>query len=50
MTFTEAQRKDLAAGKPIQGTGFVSAMGRTFDARISWKKEGCKKKIVPSFG
>ncbi|WP_328964199.1 hypothetical protein [Streptomyces virginiae] len=50
VTFTDAQRKDLAAGKTIQGTGFVSAKGKTFDARISWKKEGGKKKIVPSFG
>ncbi|MGT2527267.1 topoisomerase C-terminal repeat-containing protein [Streptomyces nojiriensis] len=50
VTFTDAQRKDLAAGKTIEGTGFVSAKGRTFDARISWKKEGGKKKIVPSFG
>ncbi|GGS80294.1 hypothetical protein GCM10010286_00990 [Streptomyces toxytricini] len=50
VTFTDAQRKDLAAGKTIQGTGFVSAKGKTFDARISWKKQGGKKKIVPSFG
>ncbi|MFD7540189.1 DNA topoisomerase [Streptomyces sp. NPDC059819] len=49
VTFTDAQRKDLAAGKTIQGTGFVSAKGKTFDARISWKEEGGKKKIVPSF-
>ncbi|MFJ6759945.1 hypothetical protein ACIQNK_33605 [Streptomyces sp. NPDC091273] len=28
VTFTDAQRKDLAAGKTIQGTGFVSARGR----------------------
>ncbi|MFJ1954376.1 DNA topoisomerase [Streptomyces microflavus] len=50
VTFTDTQRKDLAAGKTIQGTGFVSARGRTFDALISWKIEGGKKKIVPSFG
>ncbi|MBK3582950.1 DNA topoisomerase I [Streptomyces sp. MBT57] len=50
VTFTDTQRKDLAAGKTIQGTGFVSARGRTFDALISWKNEGGKKKIVPSFG
>ncbi|MEU7155990.1 DNA topoisomerase [Streptomyces chrestomyceticus] len=49
VTFTDAQRKDLAAGKTIQGTGFVSAKGKTFDARISWKVEGGKKKIVPWF-
>ncbi|WP_093802182.1 DNA topoisomerase [Streptomyces sp. Wb2n-11] len=50
VTFTDTQRKDLAAGKTIQGTGFVSAKGKTFDALISWKEEGGKKKIVPSFG
>ncbi|WP_239146288.1 hypothetical protein [Streptomyces sp. SID10815] len=50
VTFTDAQRKDLAAGKTIQGTGFTTAHGNTFDARISWKEEGGKKKIVPSFG
>ncbi|MFJ5071747.1 DNA topoisomerase [Kitasatospora sp. NPDC088556] len=50
VTFTDAQRKDLAAGKTIQGTGFVSSKGKTFDARISWKAEGGKKRIVPTFG
>ncbi|MDH2390103.1 DNA topoisomerase [Streptomyces sp. HNM0663] len=50
VTFTDAQRKDLAAGKTIQGTGFVSSKGKTFDARISWKTEGGKKRIVPTFG
>jgi DNA topoisomerase-3 len=50
VAFTDAQRKDLAAGKTIQGVGFVSAQGKTFDARISWKEEGGRKKIVPSFG
>ncbi|NEA14217.1 type IA DNA topoisomerase [Streptomyces halstedii] len=50
VTFTDAQRKDLAAGKIIEGTGFVSAQGKTFDARISWKTEGGKKRIVPTFG
>ncbi|MDQ1031241.1 DNA topoisomerase-3 [Streptomyces umbrinus] len=48
--FTDAERKDLAAGKTIQGKGFVSAKGKTFDAAVSWKEEGGKKKIVPSFG
>ncbi|MEW1548463.1 type IA DNA topoisomerase [Streptomyces tsukubensis] len=50
VTFTDAQRKDLAAGKSVQGTGFVSAQGKTFDARISWKTEGGRKRIVPTFG
>ncbi|MER6519985.1 DNA topoisomerase [Streptomyces sp. NPDC001553] len=50
VTFTDAQRKDLAAGRTIQGTGFVSANGKTFAARIAWKEAGGKKKIVPSFG
>ncbi|WP_338676017.1 DNA topoisomerase [Streptomyces sp. SCSIO 30461] len=50
VTFTDAQRKDLAAGKTIQGTGFVSSQGKTFDARISWKEKGGKKRIVPTFG
>ncbi|MFE4332534.1 DNA topoisomerase [Streptomyces sp. NPDC056831] len=50
VVFTDAQRKDLAAGKTIEGEGFVSAKGKTFDARISWKEAGGKKKIVPSFG
>ncbi|MEU9267299.1 DNA topoisomerase [Streptomyces sp. NPDC048251] len=49
VTFTDAQRRDLAAGKTIQGKGFVSAKGKTFDAAVSWKEEGGKKKIVPSF-
>lgn len=50
VTFTDAQRRDLAAGKSIRGTGFVSANGKTFDAEVAWKEEGGKKKIVPSFG
>ncbi|MFD4245778.1 DNA topoisomerase [Streptomyces sp. NPDC058525] len=50
VTFTDAQRRDLAAGKTIRGTGFVSAKGKTFDAEVAWKEEGGKKKIVPSFG
>ncbi|MFD9604711.1 DNA topoisomerase [Streptomyces sp. NPDC059970] len=50
VVFTDAQRKDLAAGKTIEGRGFTSSRGKTFDARISWKEEGGKKKIVPSFG
>ncbi|ELP66328.1 DNA topoisomerase [Streptomyces turgidiscabies] len=50
VTFTDAQRKDLAAGKTIQGTGFVSSKGKTFDAKVAWKEEGGKKKIVPLFG
>ncbi|MFE3592724.1 hypothetical protein ACFXOY_35035 [Streptomyces niveus] len=48
--FTDAERKDLAAGKTIQGTGFVSSKGKTFEAKVTWKKEGGKKRIVPSFG
>jgi len=48
--FTDAQKQDLAAGKTIQGTGFVSKKGKTFDAKITWKEEDGRKKIVPSFG
>ncbi|MFE4835534.1 DNA topoisomerase [Arthrobacter sp. NPDC056691] len=47
--FTRQQRADLAAGKTIQGSGFVSARGKSFDARICWRDEGGKKKIIPSF-
>ncbi|MFD4574723.1 DNA topoisomerase [Streptomyces sp. NPDC058417] len=50
VTFTDAQRKELAAGRTIQGTGFVSAQGKTFDAKVAWKEKGGKKKIVPLFG
>ncbi len=50
VTFTEQQRQDLAAGKTIQGTGFVSGKsGRTFDAKLTWKRQGGKRKLVPSF-
>lgn len=50
VTFTDEQRRELAGGKEIFVKGFVSAKGKTFDANISWKEEGGKKKIVPSFG
>ncbi|MFC9755218.1 DNA topoisomerase [Streptomyces sp. NPDC056921] len=50
VVLTDTQRKDLAAGKTIEGKGFVSAKGKSFDARISWKEEDGKKKIVPLFG
>lgn len=48
---TDAQRKDLAAGKTIEGQGFTSKKsGKSFDAKLTWKDEGGKKKLVPSFG
>ncbi len=50
VTFTEAQRRDLAAGRPVKSTGFVSKNGKKFDATVVWKGEGGRKKIVPSFG
>ncbi|UJW28653.1 DNA topoisomerase [Saccharothrix sp. AJ9571] len=49
VTFTDAQRQDLAAGKTIEGTGFVSRKGRKFNARLTWKDENGTKKLVPSF-
>lgn len=49
VTFTDAQREELAAGKTIRGKGFRSKAGNTFDADLTWKKEGRKKKLVPSF-
>ncbi|QXV57532.1 type IA DNA topoisomerase [Amycolatopsis sp. TNS106] len=47
--FTDAQRRALAAGETVEGTGFVSKGGRKFDARVTWKDVGGKKKLVPSF-
>lgn len=49
-TFTDAERKQLAAGKTIEGKGFTSAKGKQFDAKLTWKDEGGRKKIVPLFG
>ncbi|WP_061711196.1 DNA topoisomerase [Kocuria palustris] len=48
-TFTADERKRLAAGEKIKGTGFVNKAGRTFDAALEWKEDGGRKKIVPSF-
>jgi DNA topoisomerase III len=48
--FTDAERKKLADGESLFLTGFVSRKkGTTYDATVTWKKEGGKKKIVPSF-
>lgn len=47
--FTSAQRKALAAGKSIDGKGFVSKKGKKFDAKLWWRDEGGRKKIVPEF-
>lgn len=51
VTFTAAQRKALAAGKPITGKGFTSKAGKTFDATLTWTDgDGSgRKKIVPEF-
>lgn len=49
VTFTEKQRKDLAAGKTIMGKGFVSKAGKPFDVKVAWKTEKGKKRIVPLF-
>lgn len=46
---TDIQRKDLAAGKPVEGKGFVSKGGKKFNAKLWWRDEGGKKKIVPEF-
>ncbi|WP_181273534.1 DNA topoisomerase [Brevibacterium oceani] len=50
VTFTDDELAALAAGNTIQGKGFTSKKGKTFDAQVTWKEEGGKKKIVPSFG
>ena len=47
--FTSAQRKALAAGESIDGKGFVSKKGKKFDAKLWWRDEGGRKKIVPEF-
>ncbi|QWF85920.1 type IA DNA topoisomerase [Amycolatopsis sp. CA-230715] len=47
--FTDDQLAALAAGKTIQGTGFVSKHGKTFDAALTWKEKDGRKKLVPSF-
>lgn len=50
VTFTDAQRRDLAAGKTIKGEGFISRKsGKSFSCSLTWKKEGGRKKLVPSF-
>ena len=49
VTFTDDQLTALAAGKTIQGKGFVSKKGKKFDAALTWKDEGGNKKLVPSF-
>lgn len=49
VTFTDAQRQDLAAGKTIHGTGFVSKRGRKFAATLRWEDKGGHKRLVPSF-
>lgn len=52
VVFTDQQREDLAAGRTIEGKGFLSRKsGRTFDAKLTWKdRGGGKKELVPSFG
>lgn len=49
-TFTADEKKKLAAGEEIFVKGFTSKSGRSFDAKVSWKTDQGKKKIVPSFG
>lgn len=48
-TFSAEEKKKLAAGETISAKGCVSKAGKKFDAKLSWKEEGGKKKIVPSF-
>lgn len=50
VAFTDDQLAALAAGKTISGKGFTSKKGKKFDASLTWKDEGGKKKLVPSFG
>lgn len=45
-TFTADEVKLLKAGKTIEVKGFVSKAGKKFDAKIAWKTEGGRKKIV----
>lgn len=47
--FTAAERDALAAGKSIDVKGLVSSGGKKFNATLSWREEGGKKKIVPAF-
>ena len=47
--FTDDQVAALAAGKTIRGKGFTSKRGKKFDAALTWKDEGGKKKLVASF-
>lgn len=49
-TFTADEKKKLAAGESIAVQGFTSKAGKKFDATVTWKEEGGRKKIVPSFG
>lgn len=49
-TFSDAEKKKLAAGQTIEVKGFVSSKGKKFDAKVTWKEEEGRKKIVPSFG
>jgi DNA topoisomerase-3 len=48
-TFTDAERAALASGTSIHVKGLTSARGKKFDADLTWKDEGGKKKIVPAF-
>lgn len=47
--FTDAERSALASGTSIHVKGLTSARGRKFDADLTWKDQGGKKKIVPAF-
>ena len=47
--FTDDQLAALAAGKTVAGKGFTSKKGKKFDAQVTWKDEGGRKKLVPSF-
>jgi DNA topoisomerase-3 len=50
VAFTDEQLADLAAGRPIEGTGFTSKKGKKFSATLEWKEQDGKKKLVPAFG
>ncbi|MFC4048299.1 DNA topoisomerase [Actinomadura syzygii] len=49
-TFTDDERRRLAAGESLTLDGFVSKKGSAFTATVSFKQAKGRKRIVPSFG
>lgn len=45
-TFTDAEKKDLLAGKTVQGSKFVGRSGRMFKAVIKWNDKDKKIEVV----